>query len=1040
MKMPPLSEQNRSLERKVVTVLSCGVAGPLEGDIAASLWDAFVPQAVTILQIMGASVHVGAANIITAEFASCEMSETDAERAVLAAFDLLSAKRENSGSTEFNLSIGIASGLIWAKVPETGPGAAGDFSNIVAKQASALQELSSPGRVYITEATRNFVKGLFEYADEKPLILRNFAEPVHAFAVARPNEAENRFEALRSQRLRLFGRERELTHLTQLWKLACVGKAQFVFVTGEQGIGKSRLVSEAERRISPMPSARLRLFGSPNHRNSVLYPFVRLIERLCRFDRSDPVTVRRAKLEDFLASLGAGWVEKKSLLGSLLGLVSDGSELPPGTSTRKHRELVLQALFGLVEALSRQGPLLMIFEDLQWADPTSRDLVEALVKQPGSLPLMLIAVARHEILPPWQDREAVSTIALAPLEPPETAAFISLVSRSHGLPASVHGYLVECTGGIPLFVEELTKVFIETGSSLEPGAQESGTLRASLAALPVSIHAALLTRLERLGGGKAVARVASVLGRRFPHKLLEGVSEFHSEELNLGLARLIDAGLILRRGTGPGASYMFKHALVQEAAYSTLSPGDKRILHLRAARLLQAFEKQQAIEPEATAQHLTEGGEYDEAARLWHLAGQRAAARSANLEAIEHLKTGLKCLRRVDASGSRDTRERHMLMGLGPALMAVHGYSASESQNAFERAAQLAGEAAPIPERLHILCGLWNVRHGRSELPAALSLAERFLDLAQSAGAGLTLGHCMMGQTLAAMGDFKPAQSHFLYVIEQYRSQESGPERVPFAADELILALTYMGRVLWALGYPDQAAAATEEALWRAQNGADAVSVAIAHVGQLYLATHGANIEELAAKIGEAVAHCSRYGLYLFEHWMLFNRGALLVRQGQASAGIELMRSAIAAADARQSRQFRVFQLSCIAEAYLRCEAHGQALAVADEAALLAEKTCERMSEAGLRRIRADILFELGRRGDGRRELETALRLARRQSTRLEELRIATAMVRHSAGVEDAEAAGRALREVYATFGEGRGLPDLRAARDQLEHLGLSSR
>jgi tetratricopeptide (TPR) repeat protein len=1032
--MLPLSKQDPSPERRVVTVLSCGiVVRPASGSATRRL-DTFVPEAVMFLQVMGARAHTGPDGVINAEFASREMGETDAERAVLAAFGLLAARRNHPHSSELGLSIGIASGLIWAKAPEAAPDAAGDFSNIIAKQASALREHASSGSVYITEGTRDFVKGLFEYADEKPVILRNFCEPVRAFAVSRPSETENRFEALRSHRLRFLGRGRELSHLVRLWKMACAGEGQAVLVTGEQGIGKSRLVIEAEHQISPMPMTRLRLFGSPNHQNSVLYPFVRLIERLCGFGGGDPPALRMAKLEGFLTSLDPGLAGKKDLFSGLLDLRSEGGTLPAGMNTRKHRELVLQALIELIEALLRQGPVFMIFEDLQWADPTSRDLVEVLVKRCGSLPLMLIAAARPEFAPAWTGEGGVSAIALAPLTPPESAAFISLVSKCRDLPAPVSGYIVECTGGVPLFVEELTRVFIETGFSLEPGEDESTTLRASLAALPVSIHAALLNRLDRLGEGKAVARAGSVLGRRFPHRLLEGISCLQTEELNLGLARLFGAGLIFHGGTGPDAGYLFKHRLVQEAAYSTLSQAEKRLLHLRAASLLQAFEKQ-AIEPELIAHHLTEAGEYDEAARLWHLAGQRAAARSANLEAIEHLKAGLKCLRKTGPSASRNGRERQMLMALGPALMAVYGYGASEGHNAFERAAQLAGETASVPERLHILCGLWNVRHGRSELPAALYLAEEFLDLAQNAGAGLTLGHCMMGQTLAAMGDFKRAQSHFLYVIEHYRGQEHGAEKVTFAADEHIWALTYMGRVLWALGYPDQAAAATEEALSRAQNGADAVSVAIAYCGQLFLATHRADADELAAKIGEAVAHCSQYGLYLFEHWMLFNRGALLVRQGQPGAGVELMRSAIAAADARQSRQFRVFQLSCIAEAYLKCDARGQALAAADEAVLLAEKTGERMSEASLRRVRAEILFELGRAADGERELERALRLAQRQNARLEELRIATAMACRAAGAGAANRAGEVLRAIYATFDEGNGLPDLRAARDQLDKL-----
>jgi tetratricopeptide (TPR) repeat protein len=1037
--MPSPYEQNQSLERRVVTVLSCSIAARPASELPTALLDTFLPRAVTILQVMGACVDAGAANIITAEFASREMSETDAERAVLAAFGLLSAQRENPHSSEFGLSIGIASGLIWAKIPGKAAAGAGDASNIVAKQASALRVQAAAGSVYITEGTRDFVKGLFEYAEDKPLILRNFSEPVRAFAAVRPSETENRFEALHSHRLRFLGRDRDLAQLARLWRLASTGAGQAVFITGEQGIGKSRLVDEVQRHFSPMPTARLRLFGSPNYQNSVLYPFVRLMERLCGLRGTDSPDTKAAKLEDFLTSVSPSLAEKKNLFSSLPGLLSEGGALPAGMNARRHRELLLQAFIGLIEALSRQGPVLMIFEDLQWADPTSKDLVEGLIKQFRASPLMIIAVARPEFAPAWGAWEGVSVIALAPLAQRESAAFVSLVSKSRDLPAPVHSYIVECTGGVPLFVEELTRVFLDTGFSLESGGTDSARLRASLAALPVSIHAALLARLDRLAEGRTVAQAASALGRSFSHRLLEGVADLQSEVLNRGLARLIDAGLILRRGIGPEASYMFKHALVQEAAYSTLSAGEKRVLHLRAARLLQTFGKHQAAEPEAIAYHLTEGGGYDEAAGLWHIAGQGAAARSANREAIEHLKTGLKCLRKVEPSASRDGRERQMLMALGPALMAIHGYSASEGHNAFERAAKLASDAASVPERLYILCGLWNVRHGRSELPVALYLAEQFFDLAQSAGAGLTLGHCMMGQTLAAMGDFKRAHRHFLYVIGHYRGQDGGLEKVPFAADEHILALTYMGRVLWALGYPDQAASATEEALCRARNGADAVSVAIAHVGQLYLATHGASVEELAAKINEAVAHCSRYGLYLFEHWMLFNRGALLVRQGQPGAGIELMRAAIAAADARQSRQFRVFQLSCIAEAYLKCDARGEALAAADEAVLLAERTGERMSEASLRRVRAEILFELGRAGEGQRELERALRQAQQQNAMLEELRITTAISRRSAGAQEAVRAGQVLREIYTAFNEGHSLPDLRAARDELERLGLAS-
>jgi AAA ATPase domain len=262
-----------------------------------------LPQAITILQVMGASTHMEAANVILAQFASREMSETDAERAVLAAFDLLSAKQQHPRSGEFDLRIGIASGFVWTR---TAADAGSNFSNLVTIQASLLREHASPGSVYITEATRDFVKALFAYADREPLIFRNFPEPVRAFGVVRPSETEDRFEALHSQRLRFLGREREFSHLANLWGCTCGGKGQIAFITGERGIGKSRLVTEAGHRLGPMPVARLRLFGSPNHQNSELYPFVRLTERLCGLARTAPPSVKKGKTRGLL-NLNPTW-------------------------------------------------------------------------------------------------------------------------------------------------------------------------------------------------------------------------------------------------------------------------------------------------------------------------------------------------------------------------------------------------------------------------------------------------------------------------------------------------------------------------------------------------------------------------------------------------------------------------------------------------------------------------------------------------------------------------------------------------------------
>ena len=297
---------------------------------ATSVLEEFISQAASALQIAGAAVHREPAAVIMAGFTNTGTNETAAERAVLAGLDLLSAKREHALSAEFDLRIGIASGLIWTGIPLKADGAARDLPDIVAMQAEALREQAPPGQVHITEATRGFVKGLFEYARGDPAVLRNFPEPVRAFTVVRSNETENRFEALHSRRLRFVGRDHELSALTRLWRSAYGGTGQTVFITGEPGIGKSRLVQEAELRFGAMPAARLRLFGTPHHQNSVLYPFARLIERLCCLDRTETLSMKSATLESFLHGLGLDPAEENYLFGALLSLLTGSAELPAG--------------------------------------------------------------------------------------------------------------------------------------------------------------------------------------------------------------------------------------------------------------------------------------------------------------------------------------------------------------------------------------------------------------------------------------------------------------------------------------------------------------------------------------------------------------------------------------------------------------------------------------------------------------------------------------------------------------------------------------
>jgi tetratricopeptide (TPR) repeat protein len=362
--------------------------------------------------------------------------------------------------------------------------------------------------------------------------------------------------------------------------------------------------------------------------------------------------------------------------------------------------------------------------------------------------------------------------------------------------------------------------------------------------------------------------------------------------------------------------------------------------------------------------------------------------------------------------------------------MAIHGYGASESQEVFQRAYELMDDTTLAPERLHILCGLWNVRFHRAELADALALARQCLDLAQASGFGLDLANCLMGQTLSSMGEFIAAQRHFQLVIDNFRAGRSGLGGL-FSVDEPVLALSYMARILWALGYPERSDAAVLEAIALARKSSNAVAVATALVARMFMVVHGAPLRQAIAHADEAIAYCNEHALALFEHLTRFTRGALLVRQGDTAAGIETMRAAISAAEARQSRQFRPFQLACLGAAYQELGNFSHAMTLLDEAVSMAEAGGEKQSLAAIHRLRGEILFSLGRSGEARRALGRALEIARRQEARFEELRVAIAMVRRAPESDRADAR-QVLMNIYSKFEEGHTLPDLRAASDLL--------
>ncbi len=564
--------------------------------------------------------------------------EDDAERAVRAGLELVRAVSDLKTSAALRTRVGIATGLVVVG-DLIGSGAAqeqavvGETPNLAAR----LQGVAEPNAVVIAESTRRLLGNLFDLEDLGAQNLKGISAPVRAWAALRPSSAEGRFEALHGRGLTdLVGREEELEILLRRWWKAKTGEGQVVLLSGEPGIGKSRLTAALMERLAREPHTRLRYFCSPQHTDSAFYPIIGQMERAAGLAPDDTAQAKLDKLDAVLAQ-GFTPPQDAALFAEMLSLPDDGRYPTVEMAPQQRRHKTLEALTAQMEALSRQKPVLMIFEDAHWADPTSLEAFGRVVDRIKTLGVLLIVTYRPEFEPLWIGRPHVIALTLNRLGEREVAAIIDSVGANKSLPASVRQDIIERTDGIPLFVEEMTKAVLEAESE-EAAGQTAAAVPSPALAVPASLHASLMARLDRLGPAKEIAQIGAAIGREFSHSLLAAVVRKQETELQSALDRLVAAGLLFQEGARPHATYLFKHALVQDAAYGTLLREPRRGLHARIAETLESqFAEIAENQPELLARHCTDAGLIEKAASLWGKAGQRSLARSALVEAVEQL-------------------------------------------------------------------------------------------------------------------------------------------------------------------------------------------------------------------------------------------------------------------------------------------------------------------------------------------------------------------------------------------------------------------
>jgi class 3 adenylate cyclase/predicted ATPase len=968
--------------------------------------------------------------------------EDDAERAVRAGLELVAALGVLKTHAPLQTRVGIATGLVVVG-DLIGSGASqeqaivGETPNLAAR----LQGVAEPNGVVIAESTRRLLGNLFELEDFGPQTLKGVEGPIRAWAALRSSSIESRFEALHAGGMtELVGREEELGLLLRRWARAKTGEGQVVLLSGEAGIGKSRLSAAIMEAIAAEPHTRLRYFCSPQHTDGAFYPLIGQFERAAGFAHGDTPQAKLDKLDALLAQ-SATSADDAALFAEMLSLPNDGRYPAPQLTPQQRRQGTLEALVLQVTALSSDNPVLMIFEDAHWTDPTSLELFGRIVDKIPTLRVLLIVAFRPEFEPPWIGRPYVTAVTINRLAEREVSAMIDRVVGNKLLPASVRQDIVDRTDGIPLFVEEMTKAVVEAEG--EGAAERAVSVAPSpTLAVPASLHASLMARLDRLGSAaREVSQIGASIGREFSHAVLAAVVRKPEAELRSGLDRLIQAGLLFRQGIPPHATYLFKHALVQDAAYGTLLREPRRAIHARIAEALESqFAEPVESKPELLAHHYTLAGLTKQAIDYWQRAGGQAAKRSANVEAAAHLTRGLALIQGLPQSEDRLRLEVQFHTAIGVTMMATKGWGAPEVLQAYS-AAKILCERLGDPNQLFtVLRGEGQYHMISGNVQAADELARQCMQLAEHASdpAFILEAHHVFWSTRFYMGDYVTAEFHANEGIAIYDPVEHHPLTYKYSGhDPGVCCRGFSATALWVRGYPDQALNRCNEALTLANQELHPLTVALAYLflSQLHVLRHEADEGQRWAE--KQIEISEKYVLPLMLAQGRFLLGWALAEQGDLVRGIELIRNGITATRATGAMMGFPFFLSVLAGAYLDSGELSQAAAMLDEALSVATEARALYFFPEVLRTKGKLLFlqDPDHPEAAQACFQQAVTAAREQGAKSFELRAAMSMARLWRDQGKRDEARELLAPVYGWFTEGFDTLDLKQAKALLDEL-----
>ena len=856
------------------------------------------------------------------------------------------------------LRIGIHTGQV--VVGDMGAGerhehlALGETPNIAAR----LQAVAKANTVVMSAVVYRLVEGFFECQTLGPHALKGKTTPISVYQVMGEEGVQSRFEvALETGLSPLVGRTEELAFLRQRWETARVREGQVVLLGGEPGIGKSRLVQELKEQVARAGEARREFRCSSYARNTAFYSVIDHLQRWLQFQGDEPEEEKFRRLETALEGYRHLPEESVALFASLLSLPLPERFAPLGLSPERQRQKTQEALVAWLAEESEGRPLLIVWEDLHWVDPSTLDLVQMLIERVAPLHLFVLLVFRSsEFTPPWPPRPPVYLLTLSRLERRPVEDLIAHVAQGQQLPQHLVEHIVAQTDGVPLFVEELTKTIIEAGV---PENGEGG----APSAIPATLQDSLMARLDQLSSiARDVVQIGAVLGRAFSYALIRAVWPSDEQRLARGLAQLMEAELIFQKGMLPQTRWVFKHALLQDTAYQSVLKSKRQQIHHQVADVLvKQFSDIRHHQPELVAHHYTEAGLLDQAIGFWQYAGEQAVQRSAHREGIGHFLKGLALLSELPETPDRTHRELIIQTRLGPSLMATKGYAAPEVERAYARAQELCQQLGETPHSFQVLRGLWVVHEMRAELKTARKLGEQLLALAQHLDDPdlLIEVHRALGNTLLWIGEFAHAREHLQKAIALHDPEQHQALAFQYGTDPRTVCLLYETLALWVLGYPEQALQKSREALARAEEGAHQHSLSLAAAlnwtGLLHQLRGEAEVTYERAVAGIALAQqCG------FPDWEMIGtifRDWAAAAQSHNEAPVEQLQKMITAWCATGAELLRPYFLGLLAEQYGKIGRSEKGLALLDEALAVVNTSAERFSEAELYRLRGELLL-----------------------------------------------------------------------------------